>query len=89
MYYLETGSLKKAKLFTEKGYQLSDELGLLNFKRNALQSFIKIDSITGNFKDAYKHYKEFHIISDSLQASEADNKISTLAFEKDLAASKV
>lgn len=82
LYYYYKNDLNNSRLFTESGYDMVDKLGILRYKKNALELMTSLDSASGRFQEALQHYKSFHIISDSLQASKASNEIAILEFEK-------
>ena len=82
VYLLLQEDFVGARKYLNKGYKLSDSLGLLEYTRNAAESLSDLDSLVGDYKNALHNYKVFHIISDSLKAVEIINKIEILNFEK-------
>lgn len=82
IYYFYKNDLNNSRLFIEFGYDMADKLGILRYKKNALELMTSLDSASGRFQEALQHYKSFHIISDSLQASKASNEIAILEFNK-------
>jgi len=87
-YYLYIKDVKNARYFLDSGYKLSDSLGIMVFKKNALMALSELDSLLGNFKGSLAYYKQYKIISDSLVLAEARNQMAVLEFEKDLAQQK-
>lgn len=86
--YLLKKQYKKAQTFLQEGFRLSEELGLLEFKKNALYSLYQLDSLNGHLPMALDKFFKFKIISDSLHASTVENKMAILNFEKEMAIQK-
>lgn len=82
IYHLDARNLAKAKFYLDSGYAMSNELGILSYKKIALRSLYFLDSLNGNFLLSLKHYKEYHSVSDSLSAYEANKEIAILEFDK-------
>jgi len=81
-YYLKKKNIEKARYFLNKGYLMTDTLNQLLYKINALTSLSKLDSMVGDYKQSREYYVEYHILSDSLQSDEAQQKIAALEFEQ-------
>jgi len=88
IYHIYTKDTAKARTFLKSGLKLSEELGILRYKKNALMFLSKLDSISGNFEQSLAYFKEFKNASDSLNASDISHQIAVLDFEKELAAQK-
>lgn len=82
IYYYYNNNYSEARTYLEDGYKMADELDILLYKKNALKQLIKLDSATGRFKQVMQHYRNFQIISDSLQSAKASNELAVLEFNK-------
>ncbi|MBZ0241631.1 MAG: HAMP domain-containing histidine kinase, partial [Bacteroidales bacterium] len=73
--YRDKNNFKAAVDLYQKGYQLSDSLGLLEYKSNALLGLTRIDSTRGNFERAFFHSLERQQILTELKTDEARNHL--------------
>ncbi len=65
---------REARMWLEKAYAISKEAGDYDGIKNCCQSMFTLDSITGNWKDAFDHYKEYIATRDSLINEENTKK---------------
>lgn len=72
--YLATGDVQKAKELIKNGLQLSKELGMKEFIRNAYLYTSKVDSAAGDYRSAFINYKQYVIYADSLSNEENTKK---------------
>ncbi len=86
--YLMVKDYKNARKFLESGYEASNKYDLLQYKKNALEALIMLDSIQGNYKDALSNFSIYKQVSDSLNAEKVSNQIAALEFDKMLALKK-
>ncbi|MFB9095890.1 tetratricopeptide repeat protein [Flavobacterium jumunjinense] len=64
-----------------KSKELSDKLGIINFKRDTYELLSEIYENTGSYKKAFVSHKQFKILDDSLFNKENINKIAQLEYE--------
>jgi tetratricopeptide (TPR) repeat protein len=72
---IELRKLSEAKKQLNNGLSLSKEMGNKELIKNSYNSLAKLDSIEGNWKQAYEHCKLFSIYKDSLNNEENTKKI--------------
>jgi len=63
---MKSENLSKAEESLKKALDLSNELGLLKEARSVEEYLADLYSHTGNFKDAFIHYKNFVLLRDSV-----------------------
>jgi class 3 adenylate cyclase len=84
--------INEAEKYLNKGLQLSKEIGSKEVIKNSEHDLSKLDSIEGNFRQAYEHYKLYIIYKDSLNNEVVRKKTiqqsMTYEFEKKEAAAK-
>lgn len=79
--YIQEKKYKKALPFTLKGKNLSKELGLLEPQKKAFELLSIIYENTNNYKKAFKSFKQYKSINDSLFNKENIEKITRLEYE--------
>ena len=89
LYYAAIKEYTKSKEYLVSGLQMTRDLNLVRFERNALQSLSKIDSIAGDFESAYKYLSAFNITEVQLAKNEAQLAIKALEFDNYLSIQKL
>ncbi len=84
VYYVSTKQYTKANEFLNKGYKLSDSLGLLTYKMNAVESLITLNNAINELNKSVKYYKEYIKIKDSINIINAANNIAILDFQREM-----
>jgi two-component sensor histidine kinase len=72
--YTTTHKIKEAQLYLDKALQLAIAMGRKGDILKAYKSFMDLDSVKGNYKDAYKHRLLFDLYHDSIYNEETTNK---------------
>ena len=72
--YTRLNKIKEAKIYLDKTLQLSIQIGHKELIRDSYTNLTNIDSITGNYKAAFQHYKLFIAYRDSLDNEETKKK---------------
>ena len=88
MYYNRIGVYDSSEVFLLKGLKITESLGLKDFRRNALYNLAQLKENTGKTEEALNYYKEYMLVSDSIQVDEARNRVEALKFEKFVAEKK-
>jgi len=90
--YIEKKEFEKAKTISQKSLEIANELKFNDVKKNLYLQLSQIDSATGNFRQAYTHYKLFKAYNDSIFNEKNVQKITELQvsfqFEKEKQAIK-
>jgi len=90
--YRKDKQFRDAEEYLQKATVLSIEIGDKDEMKECEESLSKLDSATGNFQQAYEHYKLYTLYKDSLDNEESRKKIiqqsMTYEFEKKEAADK-
>ena len=73
--YTRIGRYKEAKQHYKEAISISKELGLKLVIKSTYEGLNKLDSITGDWEDAYKHQQLLIIYRDSLNNKENSEKI--------------
>lgn len=81
MYYGRKNNTEKAKEFLLLGLEISKKQGLLKFQKNALIELASIEENNKNFPLAYKYYKEYNTIIDSLKIEETKQRNSEMEYK--------
>lgn len=76
--YISLNNAKESRLWLQKGLALSKDIGAKEQIKNAYKNLAQTDSMLGNYKDAYTHYKLFDIYADSLVNEESSKQIAEL-----------
>ena len=82
--YLAKNMFNKAIDYYNKGYQLSDSLELIEYKANAVLGLIRVDSIRGNFEQAFFRNFELQQIKSNLKKTEIHNQLMASETERAL-----
>ena len=76
--YISLNNAAESRLWLQKGLALSKEVGIKEQIKLAYKNLAQTDSMLGNYKDAYDHYKLFDIYADSLMNEESSKQIAEL-----------
>lgn len=81
-YYSTTNDFVNAQSYLDTGFALADNLGLMDYKKTALESMHALFEYKGDFKQSLRYYKQFHAMSDTLLKHESNKELAILEFEK-------
>jgi adenylate cyclase len=73
--YLQEGKAREAGEWLRKGLQLAREIGIKTTIQDSYLSLSRMDSLAGNFRNAYENYKMYVIYRDSIANKENTEKI--------------
>jgi tetratricopeptide (TPR) repeat protein len=77
--FLKTGKLDSASWYVEQAHVLNRRLGSREGMRDDFRSFSEIEEKRGDYRRAFRYYKSFVEISDSLLSQESRDEIATYA----------
>lgn len=83
IYYMR-GDYDNAGKYLSKGYHLADSLKQADVKVIALFWMIRIDSVLGNFKQAYTKMKNYHALKEKMQKNSAQIALLELEINRQL-----
>ncbi len=89
LYYAVIKDYTKSKEYLVSGLQMTRELNLVRFERNALKTLYKIDSIAGDFEESLSYLSDFNIAEARLAKHTAQLAIKTLEFDNYLSIQKL
>ncbi|MFI5150996.1 MAG: sensor histidine kinase [Bacteroidia bacterium] len=72
--YVRMNKLGQAELFLNKGLELSKAIGSKEWIKESYEGFSILDSVRGNYKDAFVHYKLYALYRDSLNNEETKRR---------------
>ncbi len=84
MFYRAKREFAIAVEYYHKGYSIADSLKLSEYKSNALLGLVRIDSIKGNFEDAFFRNLEWQKIQNELKKEEARSQLMANEVERAL-----
>ena len=81
--FIKQRKFQESKRYLSMAEEVAKQMGFKESLRNTYNSYTKLDSATGNFKDAFEDHKLYIIYSDSLNNEETKEKIvqSTMEYE--------
>ena len=77
-FYIETGNIKKASLYTKRLRDLCQAKDIIGFKAEGYLFQYRIDSINGNYLSAIRNYRLYNELKDSLFDEDKSQQINQL-----------
>ncbi len=83
--YLKINDYKQSEKYLNKGLNLADSLGIINYQRIAYENLIRLAEATKKYKKSVEYYQLYTEITDSIHKDEAHQQLEKYKFNKYLA----
>ncbi|MCS6832896.1 MAG: SpoIIE family protein phosphatase, partial [Flammeovirgaceae bacterium] len=80
---LDMGKHQEAKPYTLKCLEISRAIGNIPFQQSSYEQLVRIDSINQDFLSAFRHYKQYSLLKDSVNDAQRSKQIAEMLTKYD------